>query len=198
MRKPQVNPDGSVTGYLVFALMFILVFRVFAPTSNAPTPERPRTEVPTRLPAGFFDAVATIIAESRGQPVSGQIAVAHVIKNRVGAYPAWTDLGKVVRASGYAKSIRKRVYQFEPWQTRVSEMRNMRKRHPAEFKRGAVLLVGVLNGTLPDPVADTCGAGNSFYFIERKIVLRRYGKLPPFARQRTRKQIGDHTFYCKN
>lgn len=181
----------------LFVLLTLAAFALAGDGISPDTPLDARRSIITPRPAGFHDAVVTIIAETRGQPVTGQLAVAYVIKNRIGAYKSWTDLSKVVRASGYSKKIKKRVFQFEPWQTRTAEMAQMRQRYPREYKRVARILSDALLERVSDPVARTCGKGRSFYFLNEQIVLNRYNKLPPFARRATKIKIGDHTFYCK-
>ena len=164
--------------------------------------------------AELHDAVITSLAESYGEPLEGRLSVLAVIKNRLGGFDGkWDTLSKVVRWSGCSKVGQhgvclRRTWQFEPWQTRKREMLAY-KTHPSQcggnlackklaqtYQEHLYLLKGLLSGAITDPTRKLCPEG-AFYFLNRKIVRRRTGTLPAWARGKPSLTIGHHTFLCK-
>jgi hypothetical protein len=123
--------------------------------------------------------IRTVIGEAGNQPPDGQAAVAHVILNRVndGGYGGSTPSDVVLAPN-----------QFEPWQTRASELSNISPTSGA-YQSAANIVDGVISGNIKDP---TDGAT---HFLNADVVRqRRGGSLPSWASGGGQK-IGDHTFY---
>lgn len=124
--------------------------------------------------------IRTVIGEAGNQPDEGKAAVASVIMNRVksGRYG-----GNNVRDVVLAPK------QFEPWQTRRSELMSYSPNDPA-YQRAGALVDGVIKGDLPD---FTDGAT---HFLNPDVVRqRRGGSLPSWA-VNDKGQIGAHAFYA--
>lgn len=165
-------------------------------------------------PDELHDAVITSLAESYGEPLEGRVSVLAVIVNRLGGSGGkWDTLSKVVRWSGCSKIGQhgvclRRTWQFEPWQTRKREMlayrtdpsqcgRNVAcKKLARAYQEHMYLLKGLLSGVVSDPTKKLCPEG-AFYFLNRRIVQKRTGTLPGWARGRPSLTIGHHTFLCK-
>lgn len=126
-------------------------------------------------------AVRTMLGEARNQGDAGLAAVANVILNRAssGKYGGKTPTDVVLAPS-----------QFEPWQTRKSELLAIKKTDPA-YQRAAQIYDMVSSGEIPDITA------GATHFLNRKVVVDRSGKLPRWA-QGEGQDIGAHTFLKPN
>lgn len=123
-------------------------------------------------------AIRTIVAESAGQPMQGQVGVASVIRNRAvnGGYGGDT-------ASGVVRSPN----QFEPWNTAEGRGR-MAAISPASpsYRDAATALDAAYRGEDP-----TNGAVN---FIAPKAQVALGRSMPSWA-QSQGQDIGDHRFF---
>lgn len=122
--------------------------------------------------------VRTIIGEAGDQPADGQAAVAHVILNRArtGQYGGNTPTDVVLAP-----------HQFEPWQTRSSQLLGIKPDSPL-YKKTAALVDDVTSGARPDP---TNGAT---HFLAPAVMKARGAPNPSWA-QGPGQQIGGHVFY---
>ena len=151
--------------------------------------------------------ILTALGEAQFEPLDGQLAVIATIFNRQKDNPyGWKTLTDVVRANG--QSGKKRIFQFEPWQRRKKELLGWPTKDAdcyyddvclgklKTYRRLAYLFDGFVSGILPDPTKALCKGKGAWYFLNRKIVLKRYRHLPPFAKGKSLR-IGRHRFYCK-
>jgi N-acetylmuramoyl-L-alanine amidase len=140
-------------------------------------------------------ATRTLIGEANGQPLTGKVAVAHVIINRarLGSFG-----GRGLKDVALAKArVFKRqrwvtVWQFEPWmhKTRRTYLSNISKSSDIYTTHRAII-ERCLNGTYEDPTKDIGGAT---YFLNPNIVVARSGRLPGWASGNSIR-IGDHVFF---
>lgn len=126
-------------------------------------------------------AVRTMLGEARNQGDAGLAAVANVILNRAssGKYGGKTPTDVVLAPS-----------QFEPWQTRKSELLAIKRTDPA-YQRAAQIYDMVSSGEIPDITA------GATHFLNKKVVVDRSGKLPKWA-EGPGQDIGAHTFLRPN
>lgn len=123
--------------------------------------------------------IRTLIGEAGREPIEGQAAVVGVIRNRMneGRYGGRSAADVVLAPK-----------QFEPWQTRRSELLSYSPDSPA-YKRAASIVDGVFSGQIPDY------SGGATHFLNPDIVMqRRGGSLPSWANGETAR-IGGHAFY---
>src|SRR5687768_1087408 len=122
--------------------------------------------------------VRTVIGEAANEPLDGQTAVAATVINRA---KAGRFCGRTIRQVVLAPN------QFEPWQTRRSELLSYREDDPA-YLRASAAVDRALAGDDP-----TRGAT---HFLNPDTVRgRRGGSLPKWAKGRGQ-AIGRHTFYA--
>ena len=123
--------------------------------------------------------IRTLIGEAAREPIEGQAAVVGVIRNRMneGRYGGKTAADVVLAPK-----------QFEPWQTRRSELLSYSPDSPV-YKRAASVVDGVFGGQIPDY------SGGATHFLNPDIVMqRRGGSLPAWANGETAR-IGGHAFF---
>lgn len=126
--------------------------------------------------------IRTVIGESRGEPLEGQAAVAHVILNRAlqGKFG-----GSTIRDVVMAPK------QFEPWSTRKDELMAISPDSKVYQETGA-LVDSILAGKVPDVT------GGATHFANEEIVRqRRGGSVPKWMEKMapSAQRIGRHTFY---
>jgi len=136
--------------------------------------------------------VRTIIGEAGNQPIAGQIAVAHVVFNRVriGNYGGRTIRDVVLWK--YKRPDGSMLWQFKTWMNkdRRIQLLSIAKTSPQYIKVFELVRDTIL-GRYPD---NTKGA---LYYLEPKIAMDKYGELPHCWDELTRVRIGDHVF-CKS
>lgn len=119
--------------------------------------------------------IRTVIGEAANQDEVGQRAVAHVVLNRL----------KDKRWGNSVQDVLFQKHQFEPWNTRRSELMAIPTNSP-QYRKAA----SVVDNLGEDPT------GGATHFMNEQIVRqRRSGSLPKWANGMSRQQIGDHTFY---
>jgi hypothetical protein len=140
--------------------------------------------MPKLGPSLSFDAedrdyiIRTIAFEAGEEPDEGKAAVAHVILNRK----------RVGRWGDSIKEVVTHPWQFEPWMTKKSQMKNLSREDP-RYKDAARVTDAVLAGDMPDPTA------GATHFLNPTIVRkRRGGSLPDWASGEGQ-PIGQHVFY---
>lgn len=112
-----------------------------------------------------------ILHEARGEPFKGQVAVAHVVRNRV---------------MTSKKSYCSVVYQpFQFTDIKKSNLWNFKKSSPDAYKQARQIAKLVMVGLIPDPTK-----GAKFYYAHKKIRKPRY-----LAGMEKKAIIGGHTFY---
>jgi hypothetical protein len=122
--------------------------------------------------------IRTIAFEASGEPAMAKIAVAYVILNRKKSGRWGDNIKAVVTQPG----------QFEPWQTKRTEIEELSQDDP-RYKSAAAIADFVLSGQTPDPTA------GATHFLNPTIVReRRGGELPLWA-QGDGLPIGNQTFY---
>lgn len=126
-------------------------------------------------------AIRTMLGEARNQGDAGLAGVASVILNRAasGKYGGSTPTDVVLAPS-----------QFEPWQTRKSELLAIKRTDPM-YQRAGQIYDMVSSGEIPDITA------GATHFLNKKVVMDRSGKLPKWA-QGEGQDIGAHTFLKPN
>ncbi|ACS41684.1 cell wall hydrolase [Methylorubrum extorquens] len=126
-------------------------------------------------------AIRTMMGEANGQGDAGLAAVGHVIMNRVqaGKYGG-RNVADVVLAPS----------QFEPWQTRKSELLSYSPSDP-KYVRAAAIFDQIVSGEMPD-ITD-----GATHFLNARVVRERgnYGGALPKWTSGGGQDIGDHTFY---
>ncbi len=140
--------------------------------------------MPELRPSSSFDAedrdyiIRTIAFEAGEESDEGKAAVAHVILNRT----------RIGRWGDSIKDVVTHPWQFEPWMTKKSQMKNLSRGDP-RYRDAARIADAVLAGDMPDP---TVGAT---HFLNPTIVRkRRGGSLPDWASGEGH-PIGQHVFY---
>jgi spore germination cell wall hydrolase CwlJ-like protein len=122
--------------------------------------------------------IRTIAFEASGESATAKIAVAYVILNRKKSGRWGDNIKAVVTQPG----------QFEPWETKRTEIEGLSPDDP-RYKSAAVVADAVLSGQTPDPTA------GATHFLNPTIVReRRGGELPSWAHGEGL-PIGNHTFY---
>lgn len=122
--------------------------------------------------------IRTIAFEASGEPTMAKIAVAYVILNRK----------KSGRWGDNIKSVVTQPGQFEPWETKRTEIEGLSPDDP-RYKTAALVADAVLSGQTPDPTA------GATHFLNPTIVReRRGGELPSWASGEGL-PIGNQTFY---
>jgi spore germination cell wall hydrolase CwlJ-like protein len=136
-------------------------------------------EPPWRLTADDRDyLIRTIAFEASGEPAMAKIAVAYVILNRKKSGRWGDNIKAVVTQPG----------QFEPWETKRTEIEGLSPDDP-QYKSAALVADAVLSGQTPDPTA------GATHFLNPTIVReRRGGELPSWASGEGL-PIGNQTFY---
>jgi len=136
-------------------------------------------EPPWRLTADDRDyLIRTIAFEASGESATAKIAVAYVILNRKKSGRWGDNIKAVVTQPG----------QFEPWETKRTEIEGLSPDDP-RYKSAAVVADAVLSGQTPDPTA------GATHFLNPTIVReRRGGELPSWAHGEGL-PIGNQTFY---
>jgi spore germination cell wall hydrolase CwlJ-like protein len=134
---------------------------------------------PWRLTADDRDyLIRTIAFEASGEPAMAKIAVAYVILNRKKSGRWGDNIKAVVTQPG----------QFEPWETKRTEIEGLSPDDP-RYKSAALVADAVLSGQTPDPTA------GATHFLNPTIVReRRGGELPSWASGEGL-PIGNQTFY---
>jgi len=145
----------------------------------APAAGWTETKPAWRLTADDRDyLIRTIAFEASGEPAMAKIAVAYVILNRKKSGRWGDNIKAVVTHPG----------QFEPWETKRTEIEGLSPDDP-RYKSAALVADAVLSGQTPDPTA------GATHFLNPTIVReRRGGELPSWARGEGL-PIGNHTFY---
>lgn len=126
-------------------------------------------------------AIRTMLGEARNQGDAGLAGVASVILNRAasGKYGGSTPTDVVLAPS-----------QFEPWQTRRSELLAIKRTDPM-YQRAGQIYDMVSSGEIPDITA------GATHFLNKKVVMDRSGRLPKWA-EGPGQDIGAHTFLKPN
>jgi Cell Wall Hydrolase len=150
------------------------------PTKDvAKQPAAAETKPAWRLTADDRDyLIRTIAFEASGESATAKIAVAYVILNRKKSGRWGDNIKAVVTQPG----------QFEPWETKRTEIEGLSPDDP-RYKSAAVVADAVLSGQTPDPTA------GATHFLNPTIVReRRGGELPSWAHGEGL-PIGNQTFY---
>lgn len=151
-----------------------------------PLPRKPIHTV--RISAKEHDLVVrTIYGEAGDEPLQGQIAVAHVIKNRT-LYPPDIYGGSIT-------GVVRKPYAFEPWLH--EHTRNYMYRLPKggeTYRKLASIVDRVFGGELKDP---TNGATHFLSPIGQAKLAKTDGRKlwPDWARGKPKAVIGGHNFY---
>jgi len=191
---PQL-PDWQFAGDVASAFEHLAIFRrckigqqgCNAAASAASLPMKDvvkqaaaaETKPAWRLTADDRDyLIRTIAFEASGESATAKIAVAYVILNRKKSGRWGDNIKAVVTQPG----------QFEPWETKRTEIEGLSPDDP-RYKSAAVVADAVLSGQTPDPTA------GATHFLNPTIVReRRGGELPSWAHGQGL-PIGNHTFY---
>jgi len=191
---PQL-PDWQFAGDVASAFEHLAIFRrckigqqgCNAAASAASLPMKDvvkqsaaaETKPAWRLTADDRDyLIRTIAFEASGESATAKIAVAYVILNRKKSGRWGDNIKAVVTQPG----------QFEPWETKRTEIEGLSPDDP-RYKSAAVVADAVLSGQTPDPTA------GATHFLNPTIVReRRGGELPSWAHGEGL-PIGNHTFY---
>jgi spore germination cell wall hydrolase CwlJ-like protein len=191
---PQL-PDWQFAGDVASAFEHLAIFRrckigqqkCNAAVSAASLPMKDVVKQPAaaetkpawRLTADDRDyLIRTIAFEASGESATAKIAVAYVILNRKKSGRWGDNIKAVVTQPG----------QFEPWETKRTEIEGLSPDDP-RYKSAAVVADAVLSGQTPDPTA------GATHFLNPTIVReRRGGELPSWAHGEGL-PIGNHTFY---
>lgn len=132
-------------------------------------------------------AVRTLYGEAGDEPRIGQIAVAHVIRNR-------TFYGDVYGST--VERVVRKPYAFEPWLHESTRAYMQRlPRNSATYRELAGIVERVFSGELADP---TNGATHFFSPIGQAKLAKSDGRKlwPDWARGKPKAIIGGHNFYC--
>jgi hypothetical protein len=133
-------------------------------------------------PADLDLITRTVIGEASNQDIIGQLAVAHVIKNRLVSGRYGRDARQVLFAPK----------QFEPWSTRRDELMGYRTDDPA-YRRARMAVEAAFSGELDDPT------GGATHFQNERVVRERgnvngLAWLEDMKRNGSARVIGDHIF----
>jgi Cell Wall Hydrolase len=145
----------------------------------AKQPAAAETKPAWRLTADDRDyLIRTIAFEASGESATAKIAVAYVILNRKKSGRWGDNIKAVVTQPG----------QFEPWETKRTEIEGLSPDDP-RYKSAAVVADAVLSGQTPDPTA-----GATHFLNPTMVRERRGGELPSWAHGEGL-PIGNQTFY---
>jgi hypothetical protein len=122
--------------------------------------------------------IRTIAFEASGEPAMAKIAVAYVILNRKKSGRWGDNIKTVVTQPG----------QFEPWETKRTEIEELSHDDP-RYKSAEAIADAVLSGQTPDPT------GGATHFLNPTIVRERRGGVLPSWAQGDGMPIGNQTFY---
>lgn len=131
-------------------------------------------------PRDYDLMIRTVAGEAANQPDVGQVAVGHVILNRLVSGQYGGTIRDVVHAPN----------QFEPWQRNPQGLLSMATDAP-QYVKAQRAVDAVLSGEVPDP---TEGATH-FYAPKAQAAL---GRQPPKWGREGGREIFDHTFFAPN
>ena len=129
-------------------------------------------------PADRDTAIRTILGEAANQPDEGQVAIGHVLLNRLRSGDYGSSLSDIALAP----------HQFEAWQTRPRELLSIKPTSEA-YQRAAQNFDNAVSGTIGDPT------NNATHYLNPDIVIQRQGSLPAWANG-PGVRIGGHVFFA--